>query len=222
MVTRRAACSGPARPCQIGGCRSRGCWRTEGWLPAEKKRGRPASAVADGHELAVLLAVDARRSRPARSSTSLFDQLGDTSSTGTLQASSAQRAPRRAAALLEKMGCCSRGPWSAFPWSWRPPRSSTGKTKVVGLVELSMPAPLDTADTDGITSYYLALCDPPTGGTYVYVGPVGGSPPGADRRPRGTRRGGGRGWLTASAYTHSSSLHLLIVHGVGFSLPIAA
>jgi hypothetical protein len=32
----------------------------------------------------------------------LFDQLGDTSSTGTLQASSAQRIPRRAAALLEK------------------------------------------------------------------------------------------------------------------------
>ena len=41
---------------------------------------------------AALLAVDPRRSRPARSSTSLFDQLGDTSSTGTLQASSAQRA----------------------------------------------------------------------------------------------------------------------------------
>ena len=54
MVTRRAACSGPARPCQIGGCRSRGCWRTEGWAPELKqKRGRPASAVADGHELAV-------------------------------------------------------------------------------------------------------------------------------------------------------------------------
>ena len=53
MVTRRAACSGPARPCQIGGCRIRGCWRTEGWLPELKKRGRLASAVADGHELAV-------------------------------------------------------------------------------------------------------------------------------------------------------------------------
>ena len=50
----------------------------------------------------------------------------------------------------------------------------------------------------------------------------GGAERDADRRPRGTRRGGGRGWLTASAYTHSSSLHLLIVHGVGFSLPIAA
>ena len=122
---------------------------------------------------AALLAVDARRSRPARSSTSLFDQLGDTSSTGTLQASSAQRAPRRAAALLEKMGCSSRGPWSAFPWSWRPPRSSKGKTKVVGLVELSMPAPLDTADTDGITSYYLALCDPPAGGP-TYCRPLSG------------------------------------------------
>ena len=117
--------------------------------------------------------MDARRSRPARSSTSLFDQLGDTSSTGTLQASSAQRIPRRAAALLEKMGCCSRGPWSAFPWSWRPPRSSTGKTKVVGLVELSMPAPLDYADYDGITSYHLALCDPPTGGP-TYCRPLSG------------------------------------------------
>ena len=102
---------------------------------------------------AALLTVDARRSRPARSSTSLFDQLGDTSSTGTLQASSAQRALRRAAALLEKMGCCSRGPWSAFPWSWRPPRSSTGKTKVVGLVELSMPAPLHYAHYDGISMH---------------------------------------------------------------------
>ena len=29
------------------------CWRTEGWLPELKKRGRLASAVADGHELAV-------------------------------------------------------------------------------------------------------------------------------------------------------------------------
>ena len=120
--------------------------------------------------------MDARRSRPARSSTSLFDQLGDTSSTGTLQASSAQRIPRRAAALLEKMGCCSRGPWSAFPWSWRPPRSSTGKTKVVGLVELSMPAPLDYADYDGITSYHLALCDPPTGGP-TYCRPLSGCRP---------------------------------------------
>ena len=117
--------------------------------------------------------MDARRSRPARSSTSLFDQLGDTSSTGTLQASSAQRALRRAAALLEKMGCCSRGPWSAFPWSWRPPRSSTGKTKVVGLVELSMPAPLHHAHHDGITSYHLALCDPPTGGP-TYCRPLSG------------------------------------------------
>ena len=117
--------------------------------------------------------MDARRSRPARSSTSLFDQLGDTSSTGTLQASSAQRILRRAAALLEKMGCCSRGPWSAFPWSWRPPRSSTGKTKVVGLVELSMPAPLHHAHHDGITSYYLALCDPPTGGP-TYCRPLSG------------------------------------------------
>ena len=117
--------------------------------------------------------MDARRSRPARSSTSLFDQLGDTSSTGTLQASSAQRIPRRAAALLEKMGCCSRGPWSAFPWSWRPPRSSTGKTKVVGLVELSMPAPLHYAHYDGITMHYLALCDPPTGGP-TYCRPLSG------------------------------------------------
>ena len=131
--------------------------------------------------------MDARRSRPARSSTSLFDQLGDTSSTGTLQASSAQRIPRRAAALLEKMGCCSRGPWSAFPWSWRPPRSSTGKTKVVGLVELSMPAPLYHAYHDGITSYHLALCDPPTGGP-TYCRPLSGCRlPVFHHRPRRTR-----------------------------------
>ena len=103
----------------------------------------------------------------------MFDQLGDTSSTGTLQASSAQRIPRRAAALLEKMDCCSRGPWSAFPWSWRPPRSSTGKTKVVGLVELSMPGPLHHAHHDGITSYHLALCDPPAGGP-TYCRPLSG------------------------------------------------
>ena len=55
MVTRRAACSGPARSFQEADvCRGRGCWRTEGWAPELKqKRGRPASAVADGHELAV-------------------------------------------------------------------------------------------------------------------------------------------------------------------------
>ena len=120
----------------------------------------------------------------------MFDQLGDTSSTGTLQASSAQRIPRRAAALLEKMGCCSRGPWSAFPWSWRPPRSSTGKTKVVGLVELSMPAPLDYADYDGITSYHLALCDPPTGGP-TYCRPLSGCrlPEGMTEARRESRAG---------------------------------
>ena len=103
----------------------------------------------------------------------MFDQLGDMSSTGTLQASSAQRIPCRAAALLEKMGCCSRGPWSAFPWSWRPPRSSTGKTKVVGLVELSMPAPLHYAHYDGTFMHFLALCDPPTGGP-TYCRPLSG------------------------------------------------
>ena len=49
------------------------------------------------------------RSRPAESSTSLFDQVGVTSSTGTLQASSAQRVPRRAAAqLLEKLADLGR------------------------------------------------------------------------------------------------------------------
>ena len=55
MVTRRAACSGPARSFQEADvCRGRGCWCTEGWAPELKqKRGRPASAVADGHELAV-------------------------------------------------------------------------------------------------------------------------------------------------------------------------
>ena len=43
------------------------------------------------------------RSRPAESSTSLFDRLGVMSTTGTSQVSSAQRIPRRAAALLEKI-----------------------------------------------------------------------------------------------------------------------
>ena len=74
------------------------------------------------------------------------------------------------------MGCSSRGPWSAFPWSWRPPRSSTGKTKVVGLVELSMPAPLDYADYDGTFMYFLALCDPPIGGP-TYCRPLSGCRP---------------------------------------------
>ena len=50
----------------------------------------------------------------------------------------------------------------------------------------------------------------------------GGAGRDADRRTRGIRRGGERGWLTARAYTHPPSLHLFIVHGVGFSLPIAA
>ena len=115
----------------------------------------------------------------------------ETRSTGTLQASSAQRIPSPRSGAFRKMGCCSRGPRCAFPWSWRPPRSSTGKTKVVGLDELSMPAPLYHAYHDGIPSFPLALCDPPTGGTYVYVGPVGGSPPGAGRstrRPRPQRQ----------------------------------
>ena len=83
----------------------------------------------------------------------------------------AHPSPRSGA--FRKMGCCSRGPWSAFPWSWRPPRSCTGKTKVVGLVELSMPAPLHHAHHDGITSYHLALCDPPAGGP-TYCRPLSG------------------------------------------------
>ena len=75
---------------------------------------------------------------------------------------------------IEKWAAPQEGlAWSAFPWSWRPPRSSTGKTKVVGLVELSMPAPLYHAYHDGITSYYLALCDPPTGGP-TYCRPLSG------------------------------------------------
>ena len=36
-----------------------------------------------------------------------------------------------------------------------------------------MPAPLDYADYDGITSYHLALCDPPTGGP-TYCRPLSG------------------------------------------------
>ena len=97
-------------------------------------------------------AAAAGRIRLAESSTSLFDQLGVTSFTGTLHASSAQRILCRAAALLEKWAAAQEGQGALFfPWSWRPPRSSTGKTKVVGLVELSMPAPLDYADYDGIS-----------------------------------------------------------------------
>ena len=165
--------------------------------PGRLRAGAPLQPASWPHRLSSLLsklfpfirAAAVGRSRPAESSTSLFDRLGVMSSTGTSQVSSAQRIPRRAAALLEKMGCCSRGPWSAFPWSWRPPRSSTGKTKVVGLVELSMPAPLHHAHHDGIPSYPLALCDPPGPGTYVYVGPVGGSPPGGAKWR--TREGAG-------------------------------
>ena len=115
--------------------------------------------------------MDARRSRPARSSTSLFDQLGDTSSTGTLQASSAQRIPRRAAALLEKNGLLLKRAMERFSLELEATEVFYGKNqKVVGLVELSMPAPLYHAYHDGITSYHLALCDPPTDGpTYCPI-----------------------------------------------------
>ena len=122
--------------------------------------------------------MDARRSRPARSSTSLFDQLGDTSSTGTLQASSAQRALRRAAALLEKWAAAQEA-MERFSLELEATEVFYGKNQscsVVGLVELSMPAPLDTADTDGIPSYPLALCDPPTGGP-TYCRPLRGCRP---------------------------------------------
>ena len=88
---------------------------------------------------------------------------------------SKQRAtrPLPRSGAFRKNGLLLKRPWSAFPWSWRPPRSSTGKTKVVGLLELSMPAPLHHAHHDGITSYHLALCDPPTGGP-TYCRPLSG------------------------------------------------
>ena len=137
--------------------------------PGRLRAGAPLQPASWPYRLSSLLsklfpfirAAAVGRSRPAESSTSLFDRLGVTSSTGTSQVSSAQRIPRRAAALLEKMGCSSRGPWSAFPWSWRPPSSSTGKTKVVGPVDISTNPVADYADYDCITMHYLALCDPP-------------------------------------------------------------
>ena len=48
-----------------------------------------------------------------------------------------------------------------------------GKNQSCGLVELSMPAPLYYAYYDGIRTYSLALCDPPTGGP-TYCRPLSG------------------------------------------------
>ena len=45
-----------------------------------------------------------------------------------------------------------------------------------------MPAPLHHAHHDGITSYYLALCDPPTGGP-TYCRPLSGCRLDQSRRP---------------------------------------
>ena len=79
--------------------------------PGRLRAGAPLQPASWPHRLSSLLsklfpfirAAAVGRSRPAESSTSLFDRLGVTSSTGTSQVSSAQRIPRRAAALLEKI-----------------------------------------------------------------------------------------------------------------------
>ena len=79
--------------------------------PGRLRAGAPLQPASWPYRLSSLLsklfpfirAAAVGRSRPAESSTSLFDRLGVTSSTGTSQVSSAQRIPRRAAALLEKI-----------------------------------------------------------------------------------------------------------------------
>ena len=79
--------------------------------PGRLRAGAPLQPASWPHRLSSLLsklfpfirAAAVGRSRPAESSTSLFDRLGVTSSTGTSQVSSAPRIPRRAAALLEKI-----------------------------------------------------------------------------------------------------------------------
>ena len=79
--------------------------------PGRLRAGAPLQPASWPHHLSSLLsnklfpfirAAAVGRSRPAESS-SLFDRLGVTSSTGTSQVSSAQRIPRRASALLEKI-----------------------------------------------------------------------------------------------------------------------
>ena len=78
--------------------------------PGRLRAGAPLQPASWPHRLSSLLsklfpfirAAAVGRSRPAESSTSLFDRLGVTSSTGTSQVSSAPRIPCRAAALLEK------------------------------------------------------------------------------------------------------------------------
>ena len=77
--------------------------------PGRLRAGAPLQPASWPYRLSSLLsklfpfirAAAVGRSRPAESSTSLFDRLGVTSSTGTSQVSSAPRIPRRAAALLE-------------------------------------------------------------------------------------------------------------------------
>ena len=84
--------------------------------PGRLRAGAPLQPASWPHRLSSLLsklfpfirAAAVGRSRPAESSTSLFDRLGVTSSTGTSQVSSAQRIPRRAAALFRK----NSGFWS--------------------------------------------------------------------------------------------------------------
>ena len=84
--------------------------------PGRLRAGAPLQPASWPHRLSSLLsklfpfirAAAVGRSRPAESSTSLFDRLGVTSSTGTSQVSSAPRIPCRAAALLEK----NSGFWS--------------------------------------------------------------------------------------------------------------
>ena len=79
--------------------------------PGRLRAGAPLQPASWPHRLSSLLsklfpfirAAAVGRSRPAESSTSLFDRLGVTSSTGTSQVSSAPRIPCRAAALLEKI-----------------------------------------------------------------------------------------------------------------------
>ena len=85
--------------------------------PGRLRAGAPLQPASWPYRLSSLLsklfpfirAAAVGRSRPAESSTSLFDRLGVTSSTGTSQVSSAQRIPRRAAALLEKIAAFSCG-----------------------------------------------------------------------------------------------------------------
>ena len=85
--------------------------------PGRLRAAAPLQPASWPHRLSSLLsklfpfirAAAVGRSRPAESSTSLFDRLGVTSSTGTSQVSSAPRILCRAAALLEKIAAFSCG-----------------------------------------------------------------------------------------------------------------